>query len=330
MKIFKAEPLHLHNLNDEQIGLVDRLFFKREQMTQGFYRRMFDEDFARLFHSINHQGGKLFNITSNDDGVTQRLLGNFKMRSSPHSVDATIRELVEQIAQSLIHFGRAHYFCHEDREQQEIHAVSISAGGIFSPFGKIIQWVPKRKGSHWNRDDEEHGREIRILDKSKVMLFDMPKLIKYLLSAQNTTLAVLDKHKSADVNLHLQVTHENPNPTKNFNFLVWKDTQERALFLATRGTGWNGRQYYSSKLSNFFECHSLIRFRRNQLLLRDDILNQLSDELSKVGKYYNAKFSVKISSTSELPNVEYLDELEMKLANEEVGFDEISDYCYKH
>lgn len=329
MKISKAEPLHWHNLNDEQIGLVDRLFFKREEMQQGFYRRMFDEDFARLFHSINYQGGNLFDITSNDDGLTQQLLGNVKTRYSSHSVDVTIRELVENIAHSLICFGRAYYFLHDDREQKKIHVVSFSAGGIFSLFGKNIQWVPKRKSSHWDRGNEEHPREIRILDKAKVMCFDMPKPIQRLLSAQNITLAVLDKYQSEGVNLHLQATHENSIPSNNFNFRVWKDTQELALFRATRGTGWNGREYNSSKPSDFFLCHSLIRFRRNQLFLRDNILNQLSSELSKVGKDYNAEFSVKISGTDKLPSISYLNELNLKLSSEEVGFNEISDYCNK-
>jgi len=73
----------------------------------------------------------------------------------------------------------------------------------------------------------------------------------------------------------------------------------------------------------------LIRFRRNQLLLRDDILKQLSCELSRVGKGYKAEFSVEISRTDELPSVAYLNELEVRLAREEVGFNEIIDYCYK-
>jgi len=64
-------------------------------------------------------------------------------------------------------------------------------------------------------------------------------------------------------------------------------------------------------------------------LLRDDILNQLSGELSRVGKNYKAKFSVEISGTDELSSVAYLNELEMRLAREEVGFNEIIDYCYK-
>jgi hypothetical protein len=108
-------------------------------------------------------------------------------------------------------------------------------------FGTHIQWVPKRRERHWDRDDEELPREIRILDAAKVMHFDMPTSIKRMLSAQNKTLAVLDKHQFGETNFHNQATHENPNPTNHFDFRVWKDTQERALYRATRSTGWNGR-----------------------------------------------------------------------------------------
>ena len=329
MKIFRAEPSHWHRLCDVKIGLVDSLFVKREQLKPGFNRRMFDEDFASLFHSMNRRSGNLFEIVSNNDKLMQKLLGNVRTKYAPHSVDETIRELVEEIAQSLIWFGRAYYFLHDDREQEEVRVASFNSGGVGSLFGTYIQWVPKRRERHWDRDDEELPREIRILDAAKVMHFDMPTSIKRMLSAQNKTLAVLDKHQFGETNFHNLATHENPNPTNHFDFHVWKDTQERALYHATRSTGWNGRNYDSSKYSDFFYCHRLIRFRRNQLLLRDDILSQLSSEFSRVGKGYKAEFSVEITGTDELPSVAHLNELEVKLAREEVGFNEIIDYCYK-
>ena len=329
MKIIRAEPSHRHHFSDDQMGLVDSFFVKRDRQTPGFNRRMFDEDFARLFNSMNRRSGNLFEIVSNDDELMQKLLNNVKTRYARHSVDETIRKLVEEIAQSLIWFGRAYYFLHDDTGQEEIHVASFNSSGVVRLFGTHIQWVPKRRERHWDRGDEELPREIRILDAAKVMCFDMPTSIKRMLSVQNATLTVLDKHQFDATNFHPQATHENPNPTNHFDFRVWNDTQERALYRATRSTGWNGRKYDSSKRSDFFDCHRLIRFRRNQLLLRDYILNQLSGELSRVGKGYKAEFSVEISGTDELPSIAYLKELEVKLAREEVGFSEIIDYCYK-
>lgn len=329
MKIFRSEPLRRHHFHDVRLGLIDRLLVKSERERPNFNRQMFDEDFARLFCSMNCRSGNLFDIVSNDEELTQKLLGNIKTRYAPHSVDETIRELVEEIAQSLIWSGRAYFFLHDDTEQEKIHVASFSSDGVVRLFGTHIQWVPKRRERHWDRDDEEIRREIRILDAAKVMRFDMPTPIKRMLSAQNRTLAVLDKHQFGEANFHSQATHENPNPTNHFDFRVWRDTQERALYRATRRTGWNGRKYDSAKRSDFFDCHRLIRFRRNQLLLRDEILNQLSGELSKVGKGYKSGFSVEISGTDELPSIAHLNELEVRLASEEVGFNEIIDYCYK-
>ncbi|MCP8690396.1 hypothetical protein [Marinobacterium sedimentorum] len=58
-------------------------------------------------------------------------------------------------------------------------------------------------------------------------------------------------------------------------------------------------------------------------------MSQLSNELSRVGKIYKSEFSVKILGTDELPSVAHLNELEMRLAREDVGFNEIIEYCYK-
>jgi hypothetical protein len=329
MKIFRSEPLHRYQHHDGHLGFFDRLLVKGEQDRPGFNRRMFNEDFARLFNPMSPESSNLFQIVSNDDDLMQNLLGNVNTRYGPHTIDESIHELVEKIAQSLIWFGSSYFFIHDDTEQDKIHLSSFSSYGVLSLFGILIQWVPKRRERHWDRDDEELLREIRILDAAKVMRFDMPTQIKRMLSAQNRTLSVLDKHQFGAANFDSQATHDTPNPTNHFDFSVWKDTQEYALYRATRLTGWNGREYDSMKRSDFFYCHRLIRFRRNQLLLRDDILNQLSGELSRVGKEYKADFSVKISGTDELPNVTYLNELEVRLGGEEVGFKEIIDYCYE-
>ena len=329
MKICKAAPLHQQHFHDVHLGLIDKLFVKREQERLSFNRQMFNEDFSNLFASVSRRSGNLFSIVSNDEQLTQKLLVNKKTRCIRHSVDEAIYELVEEVAQSLIFSGSAYFFLCEDKEQEKFHITSFGSYGVVHLFGTHIQWVPKRWVRHWERDDEVLPREVRILDASKVMRFDMPTPIKRMLSAQNRTLAVLDKHQLEEAHLYSQATYENPNPTNHFDFRVWKDTQERALYRATRRTGWNGRNYDFTKHSDFFDCHRLILFRRNQLLLRDNILNQLSSELSKVGKSYNDEFSVEISGSDELPNVVHLNELEVRLAHEEVGFNEIIDYCYK-
>lgn len=323
MKFFKAKPFNWHN-SDMHIGLVDGIFCKQLRQKLGFHRQMFDEDFARLFSSENRRNRNLFKIESNGDAVVDKLLGAV----DTHLKSEKVRELVEEIAQHLIWFGRAYYFIWENPDQEEVHLASISSG-VTRLFGKYIQWVPKRTERHWNLDDEEFSREIRILDGTKLMYFDMPASIKRMLSAQNKTLAVLDKYQFKSADFHPKATHENPNPTNHFDFRVWNDTQERAFYRATVSTGWNGRKYDSSKRSDFFDCHRLIRFRRNQLLLRDNILNQLSVQLSKIGKVYAAEFSVEISGTEELPSVAQLNELAVKLDDEEVGFNEVIDYVYK-
>ena len=329
MKIFNAKPLHQHHFHSLHFGFIDYFFVKREsQQAPNFHRRMFDEDFSMLFSPRDSRSESLFDIVSNDYALTQRLLGNVKTGYEQYTIDETIRELLEEVTQSLIRSGRAFYSLYDDLDKEETHIVSFSSNGVVRLLGTQIHWIPRRRERHLGQDGEELlPREVRILDSKKVMRFDMPKSIKRMLSIQNKTLSVLDKHKLGSINFQSQATYENPNPSTHFDFRAWNDIQERALCRATRSTGWNGRKYDSPNSSDFFYCHRLIRFRRNQLLLRDDILNQLSRELSRVGKSYKVEFSVKILGSNELPSITHLNELEDRLEREQLGFTEIIDYC---
>ncbi|CAN0599911.1 unnamed protein product, partial [Ectocarpus sp. 12 AP-2014] len=138
-----------------------------------------------------------------------------------------------------------------------------------------------------------------------------------------------DNHQGTSTSFFPQATHENPNPQNYFDFRVWREVEDRALYRATRKTGWNGRKHDATKRSDFFDCFRRLRFRRNQLMLRDDLLEQLGDELSRVGRYYEWGFRIKISPTDALPSVEELDELTAKLSREEVGFSQVLDFCFK-
>ncbi|MBZ8117498.1 hypothetical protein KUD11_02435 [Roseovarius sp. LXJ103] len=329
MKVRWAQPALRHQLHEEEIGLLDRLLIKPQRDRLDFNRRMFDEDFARVFHHTNRRTGELFELETNDQELSDRLLGNVKTRYGPHPVDETIYELVEEIAQSLVWFRDAYYFLHDDAEKGETHIVSFATDRVFKCLGLYFQYLPKRTQSHWDKEDEALPREIRFLDKTKLIHFRLPKFIRKILTAQNKILTTLDKHHGASTGFFPHATHDNPNPVNHFDFRVWNETVDRALYRATRRTGWNGRKHDSSKRSDFFDCYRLIKFRRNQITLRDQILVQLGDELSRVGRRYSPDFRISISATGALPSIGELDELDAKLTREEVGFSEIIDFCFK-
>jgi hypothetical protein len=56
-------------------------------------------------------------------------------------------------------------------------------------------------------------------------------------------------------------------------------------------------------------------------------LKQLGSELTRVGKSYKSDFSVEVIANKHLLSVTELNELEIKLRREEVGFTEVFDYC---
>lgn len=329
MKFTRSKPLvHFHN-GHAQTGFLDRIFVGNKRERPDFNRRMFDEDFSMIFHYSNRHGGDLFQLTTNNEDLTERLFANVHTQYGPHNLDETIREWTEEIANSLIWAGKAFYHLRDDPETDDVHICSFGPSGVSTVFGLTFQWLPRRTERHWDRDDEENPREIRFLDSRKLLRFKMPKVLRRMLFSQNKTLAVLDRHQHGTTNLHPQATHENPNPTNYFDFNVWRDAQDLALYRSTRVTGWNGRKHDGSKRSDFFDCHRLIRFRRNQLILRDDILKQLGFELTRVGKQFSAEYDVKVKANEQLPSVEQLDELEARLSGENAAFSEIIDFCYK-
>ncbi|MCL7944668.1 hypothetical protein [Marinobacter sp. ATCH36] len=329
LRIFKAEPIHRQIFQNDQIGLVDSFFLKRQKREPGFNRRMFDEDFANIFSVMNHRSRNRFMVESNDEKLAQTLLINAETRYASNSIDESIGELTEQIALSLVWHGKAYYYLHGNPEIEGVRLASLDSRGIFRLLGNHFQWVPRCLEQDWDLDAKKHSREIRLLDSAKLVRFDLPSSIKQALNTQNRILAILDKHKFAETQFLPKAKLENPNPTSNFDFRIWNDIQERVLCRATRSTGWSGRNYDSVKRSDFYTCHRLIRFRRNQLLLRDSILKQISIQLSRIGRPYNAEFSVAVSVTTQLPTVEELNELEIRLEREDAGFDEILDFCFQ-
>ena len=329
MKIIRTSHPHLYSLHKESIGILDKLLIKARRNRPGFNRRMFDKNFERIFPLFNQKRGKLFEITSNDEDLTTRLLSDVRTQYEPHLVDKAIQGMVEDIAQSLVRFGELYYFLTDDNEERKIHVASFAADRIFHCIGVHFQFLPKRNERHWKEGDRVMPREIRILDRSKLMHFCLPRSIKRMLSAQNSVLASVDNQVNSATSFFLPATHENPNPQDDFDFRVWRDMQNYALWRASCKTGWSGRMDNSSKTSDFFNCHRLIRFRRNQLKLRDEILGQLSSEFTRVGKQYKTGFHIVVTPTNALPTVSDLDELAARLSREEVGFTEVMDFCIK-
>jgi hypothetical protein len=329
MKFSKSKPLlHFHN-GESQLGLLDRIFFATKVKEPGFNRRMFDEDFSRIFHYSNRRSGALFDITTSDRDLTERLLASVETQYSPHGDDETIREWTEEIAGTLILSGKAYYHLWDDHDSEEIRIRSFGPSGVSTLLGVTFQRVPRHTERLWDRDDEEKPREVRLLDGQKVLRFNMPRMLRHILRAQNKTLATIDRHQYRTAKFYPQATHEAPDPANHFDFRVWHEIQDTALYRSTRKTGWNGRKYDGSKRSDFFDCHRLIRFRRNQLILRDDILKQLSSELTRVGQQFSGEYEVKIGATEKLPSVKQLDILEARFSCEDAAFSEVIDFCYK-
>ncbi|WP_428529182.1 hypothetical protein [Roseibium sp.] len=329
MKVIRRGP-ELHQTRWEtQPSILDRLVVGKKREQPGFYRRMFDEDFSQLFNLRQSSNNKCFEVKSNDSALTERLLNSTSDRHTAHKLDDKIRDLVETVARTLIRFGTSYCFVQDDGEGSPIRLVFFPSTGMITAFGALLQWVPKDIENPSNPNGATGSREIRIIDQSRVMRFVLPKPIERMLSAQNRILAALDKHDLSTATLQSQVSSAHADGAMLFDMSVWEQQREKALFRATRDTGWNGRDRGSPERSDFFDCHRLIRFRRNQLILRDDILDQAGRELTRIGASIHPDYSISIAAANGQPSITCLNSLEAKLSAEEVSFNEIIDYCLR-
>ena len=325
---FKSEPSLWHLNHEAKLALIDKLFVKNKRQNFNFHLRMFNEDFSRVFRSINNHGDNFFEVSTSCNELMLKLISSTSSKYSRSSLDHKISKLVEEICQSLVWFDTAYYYCYDDPEQEEIILRQFASKGIIRLADIYIQWIPKRVEKHIDCEDTLHSREFHILNSEKIMRFKLSYYFKRMLSKQRRILNIIDKSDSASLLLNKLPTYENPNPPNYFDFQLWRKINERALYRASQSTGWSGRNN-GSNLSDFFVCYRLLRFRRNQLLLRDMIIDQLNFQLTKLGKSYNPDFSVKISTTNNLPSVHDINELEDKLTREEVDFNEILNNVYR-
>lgn len=77
-------------------------------------------------------------VETNDEELIRKMFGNLQARYRKYSVDETIRELVEAVAQSLIWQGTAYYFVQNVPEQEKIHITPLVSDNIFCFFQCIF------------------------------------------------------------------------------------------------------------------------------------------------------------------------------------------------
>jgi len=331
MKITKSMPSHRYHIIDEARGFLDSFFLSKRKSRLGLNQEMFNEDFSNMYTILSKRQDDLFDFQCSDQEIAERLLGNVKTRYRSSFLEEAVCELVQEVAKSLVWFGKAFYFLHDNHEENSTHIGSYDPSNIFQLPGFSVQYLPARVERQIGNEDAQLSRELRILDRTKLLQFRMPDSLRRMLATQTSTLASLDKYADGSTMLKFlpSVTTENPNPRSNFDTRIWRDVNDLALYRATKRSGWNGRKYDSRKRSDFFDCHRRIKFCRNQVLLRDHILQQLNQELTRVGQYYQDGFCIAIKAVDALQSITGLNDLEARLVREEVSFEEVLDYCFQ-
>ena len=327
MKLSRSAPSHIMN-HELVLNSIETKFIEKPERMGEMNQHMFREDFGNIFIGLNRRNSNVFVINSNNDEIREEILNSF-IRAADYSHDESVfQEVLEEIIQNLLHFGKAAYFLHNSKSGEQVFR-SLLPSTIFNAFSILFQYLPRRIKHNWDHDDEQLGREVRFLNPNQVLFFEWPKPVQKKIKAQNRILEILDEYTYAGASQQVPLpTHKNPNPKNYFDFSVWHKTREEALFEATRHTGWSGRETSSSK-SDFFICHRMLRFSRLQVETCTHLLEELSKQLTVIGKSIKPDFKIQISFSPEFPSLSKFDELEKGLRNEEVDFSEVLDFCFQ-
>ncbi|WOI32897.1 hypothetical protein R1T40_18465 [Tritonibacter scottomollicae] len=308
---------------------LEAMVFRPVDHMGNFNQNMFNDDFHNMFFGGSRRDANTFRISSNNQELQDKLVGAFVIRHNYSGGHSIVEELVEEVVQSLICHGKAVYILQEHEDEGQFFR-AIPASSIFRFLGLVFQYIPRRVRRHWDRDDELVQREIRFLKRQNLLFFDWKRSIQRKVRYQNRILKTLDRYAHDGGVKHMpRPTHENPNPKNHFDFRVWKEVQDEALFTATRLTGWSRTVSSHTNRSDFFICHRLIRFRKLQVELASHVLDTLSDQLTNIGKQEDVSFQLCIEFSDEYQSIAKLEELERRLEREEVGFGEILNYCFQ-
>lgn len=327
MKFSQNDPKTFFNI-DFKLNSLEKMFFhSKSRLSEGFNQGMFNEDFGNVFRARSYDEDDILEIESNNEELSNKLLSAIITRYDFHRAIRRVVDISNDIASDLICYGKACYFAYKT-EDDELIIRSCSPYSLFKAFGLTVQYVPKGVRARWDHEDEVIQRELRFLNRSKVLYFRMPYSIATRIQAQNKLLKVIDGQAHSLAHQFMpRPTHENPSPTNYFDFTVWKDKSDEAMLKATKHTGWSARTTFDHT-SDFFHCHRLIRFTRLQVELRDHILKELSHQLTRLGQLEDKGFQLELLPTGKLPSIDGLDNLNAKLTAETTSFKSILDYCY--
>lgn len=328
MKIFANAPEFFIN-HEISPNILEAMIFKPVERMGNLNQNMFNDDFHNMFFGSSLRNTNIFQISSSDQGLQEKLIGAFASRHRYSDGHSVIEEVVEEVVESLIDYGQAAYFLQKSEGDKQFFR-SIPANSVFRFLGLTFQYLPRRTQRNWSDEGQFLRREIRILERKRMLIFNWKKSVWKKVKFQNRVLKTLDRYAYEGGVKHMpRPTHENPNPKNYFDFHVWKKVQDEALFTATKLTGWSGRVTSHSDCSDFFICHRLLRFRKLQIELATHVLESLSSQLTTVGKCENNEFELNITFSEEYLNVLKLDELERRLESEDVSFGEVLDYCFQ-
>ncbi len=205
MKFSRKAPSHILN-HELSLSSIEARFFETPERMGNMNQNMFHDDFRNMFVGSTRRNANIFDITSNNEEIQKQLISSFTRAARHSRGERVFQELLEEVTQNLLHYGKAAYFLHDGDTSKQVFR-PLRANIIFKILNIVFQYLPKRVERNWDSDDVEFGREIRILDSKRVLFFRWPKSVHKKIKAQNRILKSIDRYAYDRATKHI------PQPT---------------------------------------------------------------------------------------------------------------------
>jgi len=248
----------------------------RDQINTNIH--MFTEDIHLAIMPIGGRTKKQPNFQiqfEGDEASCRKALDLYRSISTYQRQDAIelICDVIDRIASYLAWHGEAFYEIIFDKSQGKYFLEYFSNENLFRVPGYYIQLVPPK--------DYEHFKKRAIfLPSGGIWKISIPSV----LSGSSGYKKMLSKLKRFD-NLGPKFYYsdlENNIQSKHFNFQESVLNTKIYFRRATRAWGWNGRDYSLTNCTEFFVFYKIITFKWAQAILREHIINEMNNLLSRL------------------------------------------------
>lgn len=231
----------------------------------GIYAEMYLDDFSSSLIPFRHPNFKVSVFPESQRAFVTELFARRHYRSA--SAEEAMQSFLSEIARMLIKNDRAMYeICRFEDNDKRLVLDLLNPKSIRIEGTKVIQEVSA------TRSYSAHSYEGTI---DQVFDLSAPKWAENGIGFAKVVDVLKLESRRSDAPMKLML-NERAESNNHFEFTVYKEQQAKRILSLTKGSGWDVRQIFNNKLSEFYWVTRKLQFKKHQARLREYILEGIN------------------------------------------------------